>query len=335
MLVGGLDRRTRWRHMSEDHTIPAAGPRRPGQVPGPQPLLQPGSRAVRRRRPRRIVRARRRRRPSRVWWTKPAGRWPTAPSSPSPSPRSEPAMSSRHPPVTDWATDFDHTDPAWVADPYPDLGRPARPGARSPTANATAGPGCRCATRTSRPSPTTPSTSPPVGRRQRDPARARAAAGADRSWRRRSPRIRRSTPWPGGCCCRPSRPNPSPPWSRSPAICAGELLDATAGPDRVRRRRRVRPAHPAAGDHRHARLSPGGRRHFPPVHPSRCSRTSTCRAEERQAVLVGRRDRRLHGRPHRRAPGRAPRRPDLLSARGRDSTVRSCRPNTCAAPWSC
>jgi cytochrome P450 len=23
------------------------------------------------------------------------------------------------PPVTDWATDFDHTDPAWVADPYP------------------------------------------------------------------------------------------------------------------------------------------------------------------------------------------------------------------------
>ncbi len=28
-------------------------------------------------------------------------------------------MSSRHPPVTDWATDFDHTDPAWVADPFP------------------------------------------------------------------------------------------------------------------------------------------------------------------------------------------------------------------------
>jgi cytochrome P450 len=26
---------------------------------------------------------------------------------------------TRHPPVADWATDFDHTDPAWVADPYP------------------------------------------------------------------------------------------------------------------------------------------------------------------------------------------------------------------------
>jgi hypothetical protein len=29
------------------------------------------------------------------------------------------AVTSRHPPVENWATDFDHTDPAWVADPYP------------------------------------------------------------------------------------------------------------------------------------------------------------------------------------------------------------------------
>jgi cytochrome P450 len=28
-------------------------------------------------------------------------------------------MTSRHPPVQNWASDFDHTDPAWVADPYP------------------------------------------------------------------------------------------------------------------------------------------------------------------------------------------------------------------------
>jgi len=28
-------------------------------------------------------------------------------------------MTSRHPPVTDWCADFDHTDPAWAADPYP------------------------------------------------------------------------------------------------------------------------------------------------------------------------------------------------------------------------
>ena len=24
-----------------------------------------------------------------------------------------------NPPVTDWSTDFDHTDEQWVADPYP------------------------------------------------------------------------------------------------------------------------------------------------------------------------------------------------------------------------
>ena len=28
-------------------------------------------------------------------------------------------MTGHHPPVRDWATDFDHTDPAWAADPYP------------------------------------------------------------------------------------------------------------------------------------------------------------------------------------------------------------------------
>jgi cytochrome P450 len=28
-------------------------------------------------------------------------------------------MTNRHPPVGDFATDFDHTDPAWVTDPYP------------------------------------------------------------------------------------------------------------------------------------------------------------------------------------------------------------------------
>jgi cytochrome P450 len=28
-------------------------------------------------------------------------------------------MTTQHPPVANWATDFDHTDPQWVADPYP------------------------------------------------------------------------------------------------------------------------------------------------------------------------------------------------------------------------
>ena len=28
-------------------------------------------------------------------------------------------MTTHRPPVTDWSTAFDHTDPGWVADPYP------------------------------------------------------------------------------------------------------------------------------------------------------------------------------------------------------------------------
>ena len=28
-------------------------------------------------------------------------------------------MAGLHPPVTDFHTDFDHTDPVWAADPYP------------------------------------------------------------------------------------------------------------------------------------------------------------------------------------------------------------------------
>jgi hypothetical protein len=28
-------------------------------------------------------------------------------------------VTSHHPPVDDWAADFDHTDPGWVGDPYP------------------------------------------------------------------------------------------------------------------------------------------------------------------------------------------------------------------------
>jgi len=47
-----------------------------------------------------------------------------------------------NPPVEDFATDFDHTDEAWVADPYPimdDLREPAL----SPTVIVTAASGHR------------------------------------------------------------------------------------------------------------------------------------------------------------------------------------------------
>ena len=28
-------------------------------------------------------------------------------------------MTTQHPPVASWDTDFEHTDPQWVADPFP------------------------------------------------------------------------------------------------------------------------------------------------------------------------------------------------------------------------
>ena len=51
-------------------------------------------------------------------------------------------MTSRHPPVENWATDFDHTDSAWVADPYP-IWEDLRQRCPSRTATGTAGRGCR------------------------------------------------------------------------------------------------------------------------------------------------------------------------------------------------
>ena len=67
--------------------------------------------------------------------------------------------SATTPPVQDWATDFDHTDEVYAADPFPIWDELRAPAARSPTPSATAASGSRPATTTSPPSPTTPSTS--------------------------------------------------------------------------------------------------------------------------------------------------------------------------------
>ena len=108
-------------------------------------------------------------------------------------------------PVTDWATDFDHTDDAWAADPFPiwdELratlpGRPHRPLRRRR--------GCRRATTTCAAIAydTEHFTSRSViVSNFRPPDRP----GARRASRRRSPPTRRSTRTRAGCCCRPSRP---------------------------------------------------------------------------------------------------------------------------------
>ena len=65
---------------------------------------------------------------------------------------------TNHPPVQDFATDFDHTDPKWVADPYP-IWDSCALSVRSRTPIATGVRGCRRRTRVSPRSRTTPSTS--------------------------------------------------------------------------------------------------------------------------------------------------------------------------------
>ena len=172
-------------------------------------------------------------------------------------------VSGHHPPVTDWATDFDHTDEAWAADPFPiwdelrdDVpGGPLRPLRRRVAAD------------------------PPRGRRghrlRHRALHVPAASSSTRAGRspaprsaspRRSRRTRRSTTRPAACCCRRFAPKaiaPLEPFTR------GVLRRAARRgrrPGRGRRRRRVRPAHPGAGDRQDARLPGRGRRPVP-----RCS----------------------------------------------------------------
>src|SRR5258708_6004156 len=133
--------------------------------------------------------------------------------------------SDKRPPVVDWATDFDHTDSEWVTDPYPiwdDLRR------RCPVAHSDRYGGTWLSV-------------PPEGR-----------APADR---------------PG-----PAVPRPGPSAAAPRLLAQGDRRPGAphAGPvpgaprrdgrpPAGRRRRRLRPAHPPAGDHRDARLPAGGR----------------------------------------------------------------------------
>src|SRR5690606_29940019 len=92
------------------------GAHRPGPLPGPRPLLQPGPRAVPAGRHRRRRRRRRRGRDPRPGGRRPAGR----PQLPRAGRRHRGGgMSEAVRPVADYATDFDHHGAEWVADPYP------------------------------------------------------------------------------------------------------------------------------------------------------------------------------------------------------------------------
>ncbi len=131
-------------------------------------------------------------------------------------------LTSRHPPVVDWATDFDHTDPAWVENPFPiwDELRRSCPVAHSDRYGGTWLP-VRHEDVAAVAYDTEHFTSRSVVVSEVRPGPGRPA-GARSGWRPadHAP-TRRSTPWPGACCSPPSRPSPSPPWSRSPGSCAG------------------------------------------------------------------------------------------------------------------
>ena len=68
--------------------------------------------------------------------------------------------SDDHPPVQDWATDFDHTDEAYAADPVPDLGRDPRLGCPVAHTERYGGAWLPTSHESCPRSPTTPSASP-------------------------------------------------------------------------------------------------------------------------------------------------------------------------------
>ena len=137
-------------------------------------------------------------------------------------------MTGNHPPVVDWATDFDHTDPAWVGDPYP-IWDELR--ATCPVAHSDRYGGVWLPTRHDDVSAiaydTDHFTSQSVVVTE-----GRPMIPAPQGSPRRSPRTRRSTTRPGACCCPPSPPTPSTSWSRSPGLLP-RLLDALEGRDVV------------------------------------------------------------------------------------------------------
>src|SRR6185312_10844150 len=110
------------------------------------------------------------------------------------------AVTSRHPPVEDWATDFDHTDPAWVTDPYPiwEELRQRCPVAHSDRYGGTWLPVTHeLVSEVAYDTEHFTSRSVVVSEERPGPDDLPAPIGLSR----RSRRTRPSTPWPAGCCC--------------------------------------------------------------------------------------------------------------------------------------
>ena len=221
---------------------------------------------------------------------------------------------NRHPPVGDFATDFDHTDAGVGRRPVPDLGRPAAavPGrAHRPVRRGVAaghprpGVGGRLRPR---------ALHLPLGRGQRAaagsrrPARAHRAVPADHL----GPALSRHRPADAAARLHAQA-------DRRPRAVHPGSVPGTAGGDRgpaeLRRRRRLRPAHPGPGHRQVPRLPPGGRGHVPQHHPPG---PGGGRPSRRGAGGAVHRSRRLHGRPDRGPHRPPPGRPHLVPHRGGD-----------------
>ena len=175
-------------------------------------------------------------------------------------------MAGNHPPVTDWTTDFDHTDEVWAADPYP-IWADIR-ASECPVVHSDRYGGVWLPTR------------------HEDVS---AIAYDTEHFTSQSPIVSEG---------RPMMPAPqgiAPPISSDPPFhhdarrlllpafspkaveelepftrqFCNDLLDRARGPGRRRRCRRLRPAHPGAGDRQDAGLPGRGRRHLPHHHPQR------------------------------------------------------------------
>ncbi len=111
------------------------------------------------------------------------------------------AMKTERPLVTDWSTDFDHTDPQWVADPFPiwDELRQTCPGrAQRPLRRHVA---TRAPRRRRRGRLRHRALHLAVGHRQRAAARAATTCPRRSASHLRSPPTHRSMPWRDACCC--------------------------------------------------------------------------------------------------------------------------------------
>ena len=126
---------------------------------------------------------------------------------------------THHPPVRDFATDFDHTDPQWVADPYPIWDELRRD---CPVAHTDRYGGAWL-----------PVTHEGVAEVAYDTEHFTSRSVVVSELRPGdddlpapigiAPPITSDPPfhrWPGGCCCRRSHRSRSPRSSRSPASCA-------------------------------------------------------------------------------------------------------------------